>query len=105
MGDTGSLALERSLGTVAVMTRHEILLAVIGGGICGRSLIGNDSGLLVQTHQNPSFLMAPIHHHFEQAGKKPPLSSVLDYLPWWRQQSALSSCCFNRRTPLLIFFA
>lgn len=71
MGDTGSLALGALLGTVAVMTKHEILLAVVGGVFVIEAL----SVMIQVVYFKKSggkrfFKMAPIHHHFEQLGWK-----------------------------------
>ncbi|MBL8113311.1 MAG: phospho-N-acetylmuramoyl-pentapeptide-transferase [Acidobacteria bacterium] len=68
MGDTGSLALGAALGTVAVLIKQEILLVLVGGlfVIEGASVI-----LQVASYKLTGrriFLMAPIHHHFEQKG-------------------------------------
>lgn len=69
MGDTGSLALGALLGTVSVMTRHEILLAVVGGVFVVEAL-----SVMIQVayFRKPAgvFQMAPVHHHFEQLGWK-----------------------------------
>jgi phospho-N-acetylmuramoyl-pentapeptide-transferase len=68
MGDTGSLALGGMLGTVAVATKHEIVLAVIGGLFVVEAL-----SVIVQVASfkltgKRFFRMAPIHHHYEQKG-------------------------------------
>lgn len=69
MGDTGSLALGGLLGTVAVMVKQEILLAVVGAVFVVEAL-----SVMVQvfyfkkTGGKRFFKMAPIHHHFEQCG-------------------------------------
>jgi phospho-N-acetylmuramoyl-pentapeptide-transferase len=68
MGDTGSLALGGALGTVAVATKHEIVLAIIGGLFVLEAV-----SVIVQVASfkltgKRVFKMAPIHHHFEQLG-------------------------------------
>ncbi len=68
MGDTGSLALGGLLGTIAVATKHEIVLAVIGGLFVLEAV-----SVIVQVASfkltgKRVFKMAPIHHHFEQKG-------------------------------------
>jgi len=68
MGDTGSLALGGLLGTVAVSTKHEIVLAVIGGVFVMEAFsVIIQVGSFKMTGRRV-FLMAPIHHHFEKKG-------------------------------------
>ncbi len=68
MGDTGSLALGGMLGTVAVATKHEIVLAIIGGLFVMEALsVIIQVGSFKMTGKRV-FLMAPIHHHFEKKG-------------------------------------
>ena len=68
MGDTGSLALGGMIGTIAVATKHEIVLAVIGGLFVLEAI-----SVIVQVASfkmtgKRVFRMAPLHHHFEQKG-------------------------------------
>ena len=69
MGDVGALALGGCLGTMAVVTRQELVLAVMGGVFVVETL-----SVMIQTtyfrlsHGKRIFLMAPIHHHFELKG-------------------------------------
>ncbi len=68
MGDTGSLALGGALGTIAVATKHEIVLAIIGG-----LFVLETVSVIVQVASfrltgKRVFRMAPIHHHFEALG-------------------------------------
>ena len=74
MGDTGSLALGTALGTLAILLRKEILLIIIGGVFVMESL-----SVIIQVlyfkytkkkygEGKKIFLMAPIHHHFEEKG-------------------------------------
>lgn len=70
MGDTGSLALGGLLGTVAVATKHEIVLVVIGGVfVAEASSVIIQVGFFRMTGRR-IFLMAPVHHHFEKKGWK-----------------------------------
>lgn len=73
MGDTGSLALGALLGTVAVMVKQEILLAVVGGIFVVEALsVMIQVGYYRYSGGKRFFRMAPIHHHFEQLdGRKP----------------------------------
>ena len=69
MGDTGSLALGALLGTVAVMTKHEILLAIVGGVFVMETVsVMIQVAYLKKTGGKRFFKMAPVHHHFEQLG-------------------------------------
>jgi len=68
MGDTGSLALGGLTGTIAVATKHEIVLAIIGGLFVMEALsVIIQVGYFKMTGKRV-FLMAPIHHHFEKLG-------------------------------------
>ncbi len=68
MGDTGSLALGGMIGTVAVATKHEIVMAIIGGLFVIETLsVIIQVGFFKMTGRRV-FLMAPIHHHFEKKG-------------------------------------
>lgn len=68
MGDTGSLALGGGLGAVAVATKHEIVLAIVGGLFVVEALsVMIQIGYFKLTGKRV-FLMAPIHHHFEKLG-------------------------------------
>ncbi len=68
MGDTGSLALGGGIGAVAVATRHEIVLAVIGGLFVAETLSVMIQVAWFKRTGRRIFLMAPIHHHFEKLG-------------------------------------
>ena len=69
MGDTGSLALGALLGTVAVMTKHEILLAIVGGVFVMETVsVMIQVAYFKKTGGKRFFKMAPVHHHFEQLG-------------------------------------
>jgi phospho-N-acetylmuramoyl-pentapeptide-transferase len=68
MGDTGSLSLGGLLGAVAVATKHEIVLAVIGGLFVLEAVSVIVQVLSFKLTGKRVFKMAPIHHHFEQLG-------------------------------------
>jgi phospho-N-acetylmuramoyl-pentapeptide-transferase len=68
MGDVGSLALGGALGTIAVLIRQEILLAVVGGIFVLETLSVVIQVLAFKLTGRRVFLMAPIHHHFEKVG-------------------------------------
>jgi phospho-N-acetylmuramoyl-pentapeptide-transferase len=68
MGDTGSLALGGAVGTIAVATRHEIILAVIGGLFVAETLSVMIQVVSFKLTGKRVFRMAPVHHHFEKLG-------------------------------------
>jgi phospho-N-acetylmuramoyl-pentapeptide-transferase len=68
MGDTGSLALGGLLGSVAVVTKHEIVLAIIGGLFVLEAVSVIVQVVSFKLTGKRVFKMAPIHHHFEQLG-------------------------------------
>jgi phospho-N-acetylmuramoyl-pentapeptide-transferase len=68
MGDTGSLAIGAALGTISIVTKHELVLAIIGGLFVVEAI-----SVIVQVASfkmtgRRVFRMAPLHHHFEQKG-------------------------------------
>jgi len=68
MGDTGSLAMGGALGSVAVVTKHEIVLGIVGG-----LFVLETVSVIVQVASfkltgKRVFKMAPLHHHFEEKG-------------------------------------
>ncbi len=68
MGDTGSLAIGAGLGIIAIMTRHEVVLGIIGGLFVLEALsVFIQVGSFKLTGQRV-FKMAPVHHHFEKMG-------------------------------------
>jgi phospho-N-acetylmuramoyl-pentapeptide-transferase len=73
MGDTGSLAFGGSIGAISVVTKHEIVLAIIGGLFVMEAL-----SVIIQVYYyklsggKRIFKMAPIHHHFEKCGWSEP---------------------------------
>jgi phospho-N-acetylmuramoyl-pentapeptide-transferase len=68
MGDTGSLALGGALGTIAVATKHEIVLAIVGGLFVLETVSVIVQVLSFKLTGKRVFRMAPLHHHFEQKG-------------------------------------
>ena len=68
MGDTGSLALGGALGAIAVCTKHEIVLAIVGGLFVVEAMSVIIQVLYFKRTGKRVFLMAPIHHHFEKQG-------------------------------------
>jgi len=68
MGDTGSLALGGALGAIAVSTKHELVLGIIGGLFVVEALSVMIQVGYFKLRQKRIFLMAPIHHHFEKLG-------------------------------------
>ena len=73
MGDTGSLSLGGAIGTVAVASKHELVLAIIGG-----LFVAETVSVMIQvayfraTGGKRFFRMAPLHHHFEKLGWSEP---------------------------------
>jgi phospho-N-acetylmuramoyl-pentapeptide-transferase len=68
MGDTGSLAMGGALGAMSVVTKHEIVLAIVGG-----LFVLETVSVIVQVASykltgKRVFRMAPLHHHFEKKG-------------------------------------
>ncbi|SHJ13035.1 phospho-N-acetylmuramoyl-pentapeptide-transferase [Wenxinia saemankumensis] len=68
MGDTGSLALGGALGAIAVATKHEIVLAIVGGLFVVEALSVIIQVFYFKRTGKRVFLMAPIHHHYEKKG-------------------------------------
>ncbi|MEI4260331.1 phospho-N-acetylmuramoyl-pentapeptide-transferase [Roseovarius sp. D0-M9] len=68
MGDTGSLALGGALGAIAVATKHEIVLAIVGGLFVVEALSVIIQVIYFKRTGKRVFLMAPIHHHYEKKG-------------------------------------
>ena len=68
MGDTGSLSLGGSLGALSIISKHEIVLAIIGG-----LFVLETASVIIQVISfkltgKRVFMMAPLHHHFEKKG-------------------------------------
>ena len=70
MGDTGSLALGGALGSIAVATKHEFVLAIVGGLFVLETFSVIVQVVSFKLTGKRVFRMAPIHHHFEQMGWK-----------------------------------
>ena len=68
MGDTGSLALGGSLGTIGIITKHEIVLAITGGLFVLEAVSVMVQVISFKLTGKRIFKMAPIHHHFEKKG-------------------------------------
>ncbi len=68
MGDIGSLSIGGALGAVAVATKHEIVLAIVGGLFVVETLSVMIQVFWFKRTGRRVFLMAPLHHHFEKKG-------------------------------------
>jgi phospho-N-acetylmuramoyl-pentapeptide-transferase len=68
MGDTGALALGGALGTMAILSKTEILLIVIGGVFVVEVLSVIIQVISYKIRKKRVFKMAPLHHHFEMKG-------------------------------------
>ena len=68
MGDTGSLALGGALAATAILTKHELSLALVGGVFVVETLSSLIQMIAIIKFKKKIFLMAPLHHHFEQLG-------------------------------------
>ncbi len=68
MGDTGSLSLGGALGALAVATKHEIVLAIVGGLFVVETVSVMIQVFWFKRTGRRVFLMAPLHHHFEKKG-------------------------------------
>lgn len=66
MGDLGSLSLGGALATIAILTRHEFSLAIIGGVFLVEVLSSFIQIVSIRRFKKKIFLKAPIHHHFEE---------------------------------------
>ncbi len=70
MGDTGSLALGATLGSIAILTRHELLLVLIGIVFVIETMSCVIQRIYYKFTKKRLFLMTPIHHTFEKRGWK-----------------------------------
>ena len=68
MGDLGSLSLGAALATIAIITRHELSLAVIGGVFVVETLSSLIQIIAIRKFHKKVFKRAPLHHHFEVMG-------------------------------------
>lgn len=68
MGDTGSLALGGALATIAILTRHEFSLILVGGVFVIETLSSLIQIIAIRKFKTKVFKKAPLHHHFEELG-------------------------------------
>ena len=68
MGDTGSLSLGGALGAVSVITKHELVLAIVGGLFVLEAVSVIVQVVSFKLTGRRVFRMAPLHHHFEKKG-------------------------------------
>ena len=68
MGDTGSLALGATIGSIAIMVKHEIVLSIAGGLFVLETLSVVIQVISFKLTGKRVFMMAPLHHHFEKKG-------------------------------------
>ena len=68
MGDTGSLSLGAALGTISVITKHELVLAIVGGLFVLEAVSVIVQVVSFKITGRRVFAMAPLHHHFEKKG-------------------------------------
>lgn len=68
MGDTGSLGLGAALASIAILSKHELSLALIGGVFIAETLSSLIQIISIRKFNKKIFRMAPLHHHFEQLG-------------------------------------
>ena len=83
MGDTGSLSIGAALGAISVVTKHELVLAIIGGLFVLEAI-----SVIVQVASfkmtgRRVFRMAPLHHHFEQKGWEEPTIVIRFWIIAW----------------------
>jgi phospho-N-acetylmuramoyl-pentapeptide-transferase len=83
MGDTGSLSIGAALGTISVITKHELVLGIIGGLFVLEAI-----SVIVQVASfkltgRRVFRMAPLHHHFEQKGWEEPTIVIRFWIIAW----------------------
>ncbi len=76
MGDVGALALGAALGTVALVTKNELVLALVGGVFVMEAVSVITQRISYKTRKKRVFRMAPIHHHFELSGWAEPQVTV-----------------------------
>jgi len=83
MGDTGSLSIGAALGAISVVTKHELVLAIIGGLFVleAVSVIVQVASFKITGRR--VFRMAPLHHHFEQKGWEEPTIVIRFWIIAW----------------------
>lgn len=90
MGDTGSLALGTALGCLAIVSKTEVLVLIIGGLFVVEALSVIIQVLYFKRTRKRLFLMAPLHHHFEKKG----WSEVKVVIRFWIISAALAGAGF-----------
>lgn len=90
MGDTGSLALGQALGCLAVVTKTEFVVIIIGGLFVAEALSVMIQVAYFQRTGKRVFLMAPLHHHFEKKG----WSETKVVVRFWIVSGLLAACGF-----------
>lgn len=76
MGDVGALALGAAIGTIAVITKNELLLVLVGGVFVVEAISVITQRISYKVTKKRIFRMAPIHHHFELSGWAEPQITV-----------------------------
>lgn len=76
MGDVGALSLGAAIGTVALVTKNELLLVVVGGVFVTEALSVITQRVSYKMTRKRIFRMAPLHHHFELSGWPEPQITV-----------------------------
>ncbi len=76
MGDVGALALGAAIGTVALVTKNELLLVIVGGIFVMEAVSVITQRISYKMTKKRVFRMAPIHHHFELSGWAEPQVTV-----------------------------
>jgi phospho-N-acetylmuramoyl-pentapeptide-transferase len=95
MGDTGSLALGMALGCLAILTKTEFVVIIIGGLFVAEALSVMIQVVYYKKTKKRIFLMAPLHHHFEKKG----WSETKVVVRFWIISGMLAACGF------LLYFA
>ena len=90
MGDTGSLALGMALGCLAVVTKTEFVVIIIGGLFVAEALSVMIQVFYYKRTKKRIFLMAPLHHHFEKKG----WSETKVVIRFWIVSGMLAACGF-----------
>lgn len=91
MGDTGSLALGMALGCLAVLTKSEFVVLIIGGLFVAEALSVMIQVFYYKKTKKRIFLMAPLHHHFEKKG----WSETKVVVRFWIVSGVLAACGFS----------
>lgn len=90
MGDTGSLALGMALGCLAVVTKTEFIVIIIGGLFVAEALSVMIQVAYYKKTKKRVFLMAPLHHHYEKKG----WSETKVVIRFWIVSGVLAACGF-----------